>query len=145
MNAPNADYDAQNPSVGPARHTAPLDVKDLLRRCMGKVEIAQMVLDKLEQQVSSDFDAIKAALLDGNSDATAVAAHSLKGSAGAAGAAALLTLARRLETAARAKSLGIAEEWLDEIRAELDGIHQFMPAARAELRHVRSVSQARGQ
>lgn len=112
---------------------APLNVAELLHRCVGRAEIAQMVLDRLESQVSNDFKAIEGALLAGDARAAAVAAHSLKGTAGASGARALLALVLRLEAAAKAEALGGAGEWLQNIRKEIDQIVAYMPAARAEL------------
>lgn len=110
----------------------------LLSRCSADHDFAIKLLDKLEQRLEKDNDAIKNALEIENVDALRALGHTLKGAAATVGALSLSRAAGELESAAsRADAIEwkpFAQRVLDEIRK----VRREIPAFRQSLAEVNS-------
>ena len=79
----------------------PVDYPDLLRRCMGKTELAERLLRKLTQQADEDLQAIGKAVEQKDAAALAASAHRLKGASANVSATCLRQAAAEMEELGR--------------------------------------------
>jgi HPt (histidine-containing phosphotransfer) domain-containing protein len=117
--------DAQMPQAPP-----PADVKDLLDRCLGKIEIAERILRTFQRTLDEDLQQLEQSLLAADVRQTIQIAHRIKGASLAAGAHELKEHAQRLETsAARGMDDTLAcFQRLQEARARFRKAATFGPA-----------------
>jgi len=97
----------------------PIDYPSLLRRCMGKPELAARLVRKLTEQAEQDLQAVDTAVQQNDAAALAVAAHRLKGAAANVSAANLRQAALDLEHLGRAGNLAAAAPLVEKLRQEL--------------------------
>lgn len=116
------------------RDLPPLAVADFFERCMGNTALALHVLDRFEQQMRADIQNIEERLVARDAGQVARTAHALKGSAGAAAAASLHTLAARIELLARQDQLDTINHEFAELRCEVERCIGFLPTARAAIK-----------
>ena len=116
-------------------HTGVLNYPDLLRRCMGRAELAARLVGKLAEQAGEDAREISQAIHRQNAGAAAAAAHRLKGASANVSAENLRLLAAELESLGRNNNLPAAAALLPKLQTELvrlKTVHeQFKPAAGA--------------
>ena len=110
---------AASPEPAAAGSADAIDYPALLRRCLGKSELAARVLGKLVEQAEQDAQEVARALQKGDAAAVADSAHRLKGAAANAAAAGLRQAAARLETLGRAGTLAAAAEAVEELGREV--------------------------
>lgn len=108
-------------------------ISELMERCMGSAAVAQLLLNKLEQQLRMDAEALAAQCAVCNVDQVSRIAHGLKGAAGAVAAAPLREAAAALEQRARHNQLGNAAEELHSLQTEIDRCLQQLPTVRASI------------
>ena len=123
-----------NPATHASTKAPPLSLTELFERCMGNAAIATLVLDKFEKQLTRDVLDIEERLVARDAGQIARTAHALKGSAGAAAATALQSLAATVEGLARQDQLDSIAHELAALRAEVDRCVGYLPTARAALK-----------
>jgi HPt (histidine-containing phosphotransfer) domain-containing protein len=111
----------------------PFDLDDLLKRCMGNVGLLKTLLDKFCQRAPGDLERIAASIAAGNVQEAAKCAHAFKGAAGNLSAERLYALAAEVEAQARGREVGLAEQTLERLRAELERCLDAVPTVGARL------------
>jgi two-component system sensor histidine kinase/response regulator len=135
----------------PPRTHMPVDVagfRETMREA-GAGEAVDGILDSFVAQLPERLAALETAMTNGHPDATARAAHALKGSAATIGAQELARLLERIETTARAGvtaapglesdavagvgpgDLGDARELLEQVQGEARAVLEFLREQRA--------------
>jgi signal transduction histidine kinase/CheY-like chemotaxis protein/HPt (histidine-containing phosphotransfer) domain-containing protein len=97
---------------------AVIDRPSLLKRCLGKAELADKLLLKLHARLGSDLYEIKAAAGGGDCEQIGRCAHRLKGAAANLSAEALRAAAADLELAGRNGDIGAARDGLARLKYE---------------------------
>ncbi len=109
--------------------SVPLNLKDLLRRCLGNPNVLERTVAKFQKRLPEDLRQIEQSLALGESSKLALLAHSLKGAAASLSAEGLQAAAARLEMLAKASDLVGARHGLSAVREECQRILQFDPRA----------------
>jgi HPt (histidine-containing phosphotransfer) domain-containing protein len=104
---------------------APVDMQQLLNRCLGNATLAERALSKFEQRFESDFSKLREGLQSNDSQFVARLAHQLKGAAANLGAAGLQTITAEIEALGRADRLDAAGGLLDQLRREWLRFEEF--------------------
>ncbi|HTI97496.1 MAG TPA: response regulator [Dongiaceae bacterium] len=107
-------------SPAPANGAAFIDYPSLLRRCLGKPELAARLVRKLAEQAEQDWKDIGQAVAQNNPAALAAAAHRLKGAAANVSVEGVRQLAADLEKLGRNQDLAPAAGLLPQLRQQLD-------------------------
>jgi HPt (histidine-containing phosphotransfer) domain-containing protein len=89
------------PQELPTQESAPIDVRELLDRCMGNIDLAERVLAKLQSQFLEDIAGLERALSKKDGKLVASIAHRLKGSSANVAAHDLQKCAAEIEELAR--------------------------------------------
>ena len=105
--------DVAKPSV-----PVPLDYKQLLERCIGKIELAERVLRKYEQRFSEDFSELETAVRAQDAAEVTQIAHRLRGTSANVSAEGLMQLTARLEDMGQANRFDEMDTLLEELRKE---------------------------
>ncbi len=130
------------PSANPRSvpHAPPIDTASLLERCMNNAEIALLVLDKLEEQITRDLDALTVATAADDFDALTRTAHALKGAASSAGASALSRAAGCVESLAKADHADhhVLDRELHTLQRLANACANAIPGARHAIQHPRT-------
>jgi len=126
---------AETPAAAqtPAVETPPLNVELLRTRCMGMLEIAESLLGDFEQGLLASVEQIAQHAAQGDTQATAETAHSLKGEAGTMTAEPLRVLAAEIEAAGKAGDLTPVATLVIRLRAEAQRCLEFLPELRRRL------------
>jgi signal transduction histidine kinase/CheY-like chemotaxis protein/HPt (histidine-containing phosphotransfer) domain-containing protein len=111
----------------------PLDMAVLLKRCTGKTSLAKRVMEKLSSQSIDAVRQLETSVSDRNAEQVARVSHGLKGAAGMAAAAGVQKLAGRLEELGRAGDLDQAEQYLAQLRDEVQRCVQFIAETSKEM------------
>jgi HPt (histidine-containing phosphotransfer) domain-containing protein len=98
--------------------SSPIDVRELLERCMGNIELAERVLAKVESQFEADIAELERAYAERNGKLMAGIAHRLKGSSSNVAAHDLQRCAAEIEELARRESLVEFPAQLEKLRGE---------------------------
>jgi signal transduction histidine kinase/DNA-binding response OmpR family regulator len=124
-----AETNSEPPVEAPAALLSPIEVQPLLRRCCGRSELVEKVLEKFREQSVQTLEALLQGLRDGNGELATRSAHSLKGMAATVSAEPLRVAAAEAEAKARAGDWDAVQRQLSAVRAELDRCLSFIPAA----------------
>jgi HPt (histidine-containing phosphotransfer) domain-containing protein len=103
-----------------ARADSPFDWEQLVRRCMGRIELAERLLNSFESRFPEDLSKIEEALLENDSAGLPRLVHQLKGAAANVSAPDLHSILARMEEAVRSAQRDIADECIDEIHVTWD-------------------------
>ena len=95
---------------------SPIDVEALLKRCMGKPELARRLITRFKEQMKSDIQEMERAIREDDAPSMATVAHRVKGVAANLSIAAIQENALCLELMGRNANLAGAEEKLAAIR-----------------------------
>jgi HPt (histidine-containing phosphotransfer) domain-containing protein len=95
-----------------------IDRPSLLRRCLGKAELADKLLVKLHARLGADLYEIKTAADAGDCDLLGRCAHRLKGAAANLSAEPLRAVSADLEMLARSGNIGAARDALAKLKYE---------------------------
>jgi PAS domain S-box-containing protein len=125
--------------TAPDNEPMPLDLNELLERCMGNVEFVQRMLGKFSQRIDGDLQRIDQSISAGNHAETARLAHAMKGSAANLSAGRLTALARELEAlnGGSAESEPLAQ-CVEAMKQEVRRCLEYFPAAIVELNAARA-------
>ncbi len=106
----------------------PLDVEDLLARCLGNTEFAQRVVAKFQERCGQDLAELDQAAAAGDTAKVGNLAHRLKGASANVSATGMKMLAAKMEQA-------VQQDSLEEILADLEDLkvewNRFTAAAPA--------------
>lgn len=111
----------------------PINVDELLERCMGNAQIALLLLDKFEAQLASDLSALTSQLGAGDTQQLARTAHALKGAAAAIAAGAVRDAAAEIDRLARTGEPQAIEGELGGLRQAAQRCVEELPALRNRL------------
>jgi CheY-like chemotaxis protein/HPt (histidine-containing phosphotransfer) domain-containing protein len=98
--------------------SAVIDRPSLLKRCLGKEELADKLLGKLHARLGTDLNEIKAAVDAGDSEQLARCAHRLKGAAANLSAEPLRAVVADLEALGRRGDIAAARDGLARLKYE---------------------------
>ncbi len=111
----------------------PINLTDLLARCLGSFDFALSMLDELESSSGERLEEIRRAAQQQDAGATADVAHSLKGVAGILCATSVQQAAAQVETTARAGTLSEIGSLVDDMIRELHQCLESLPTLRKEI------------
>lgn len=111
----------------PAAGSEPIDYPSLLRRCMGKEELAARLVQKLMTQAELNVREILEAIDRGDATVLAASAHRLKGASANVSAGALKQVAADLEQLGRSGHLANAAALGTQLQHELDRLKSSAP------------------
>jgi HPt (histidine-containing phosphotransfer) domain-containing protein len=117
----------------PAAAAAPFDTKTLLSRCLGNLNVAEMILAEFEKQAIGDVRHIEMLLDAGDAGRVAQVAHALKGAAVVLAADHLRTIVSEMEQLARAADWPAMRSRLQPLRDEANRCVRYLPTSRREL------------
>jgi HPt (histidine-containing phosphotransfer) domain-containing protein len=97
---------------------APLELEELLARCVGKIEFAQRVLDRFVASFGDDIDRLERCFHSHELEELARIAHAMKGAAANVAARGLVEQVTRIEDMARSRRLEDFNTCLAQLRDE---------------------------
>ncbi|MBL9129278.1 MAG: response regulator, partial [Verrucomicrobiales bacterium] len=101
-----------------------IDVPSLLRRCMGKPDLARRLVRKFMAQAASDLQELQVSLDARDAERVRMVAHRLKGSAANVSAERVRESAGRIESRARDGLLEGVGDDLARLRQDLEGVRE---------------------
>ncbi len=114
-----------------AGSSAAFDLAALVRRCSGKPELATRVIERLLLQTREGLSSVQACVTKRDCVGIAKLGHSMKGSAGMAGADSLRAAAAKLEQAGRDADIALAAAAIEEVRTQLARCEEEFVSGRA--------------
>jgi len=105
----------------------PIDLEALLARCQGSVSFVESLLTEFESTGAQRVEEIRRLAASADCDATAEAAHALKGTVAIMGAEPLRRLAEQIEELGRAGVDGQLEALTEQLAAEMQRCLDFIP------------------
>lgn len=100
--------------------------EQLLHRCLGKLELAQRVLDRFLDNVDQDVEQLRGAVRDNDAGQLARTAHRVKGSSASIAAPRLQRLMADLEAAGRQQEPTEIEVTLELVQTELECLKEVL-------------------
>ncbi|MEW4452954.1 Hpt domain-containing protein [Bremerella sp. JC817] len=101
----------------------------LTSRCIGRIDLVEKALDRFQQALVGDLEALEAAADEQNSEEVARIAHRIKGTSLTVSADRLAEIATKLEQKAEG-SLQNVDESLSDIREEYDRLTDIISQRR---------------
>ncbi|HZK81395.1 MAG TPA: ATP-binding protein, partial [Humisphaera sp.] len=125
---------AANATVGAAPAVeAPIDIKELLTRCMSDAGFAMKTLEKFQLRAIQDAELLRAGVGAADVEGARRLAHNLKAVAAHVGAAPLRAIAFAIEEAGNRRDLQFMEEQLGRLAEEASRCAQYVPEAISKL------------
>ena len=121
--SPVASISAQSPGQDP------VNLEQLVRRCMGRVELAERLLKSFESRFPDDLCKVEECLAKVDTTELSRLVHQLKGAAANISAPELYAILARLEQAVRAQQPVVAHDCLTEVHQAWDRFQQFTSLA----------------
>jgi HPt (histidine-containing phosphotransfer) domain-containing protein len=103
----------------------PFDVQQLVRRCMGRIELAERLLASYESRFPDDLFKIEACLAADDSAGLARLVHQMKGAAANVSAPHLYNILARMEQAVRDDQPETTGQCLEEVQEVWERYLQF--------------------
>jgi HPt (histidine-containing phosphotransfer) domain-containing protein len=101
-----------------SQDSAPVDIDDLLGRCLGRIELAERILRTFQTSLDSDLKKLEAAVSAFDATEIAHLAHRIKGASLAVSAHKLTECAKSIELSASARRLDEIPEYLAKLKSE---------------------------
>lgn len=108
---------------------APLDMEQLVRRCMGRIELAERLLKSFESRFPEELTQIEVCLEENDSSSLSRLVHQLKGAAANVSAPDLHAILTRMEHAVRCEQPDEARSCVEEVHQAWDRFLMFKSAA----------------
>jgi HPt (histidine-containing phosphotransfer) domain-containing protein len=108
---------------------APLDMEQLVRRCMGRIELAERLLKSFESRFPEELTQIEVCLEENDSTALSRLVHQLKGAAANISAPDLHAILTRMEHAVRSEQPEAARTCVEEVHEAWDRFLVFKSTA----------------
>jgi len=115
-----AAFDKANSIANALGLEKPLDRDELVRRCLGRIELAERLLKSFESRFPEDLSRIEECLLAGDSTELTRLVHQLKGSAANVSAPELHKVMTQMEQAVRGQQHDAAQICLAEVHRAWD-------------------------
>ncbi len=96
----------------------PVDVNDLLHRCLGRIDLAERILQTFQCALEVDVRQLEEAVLATNTDEIAHVAHRIKGASLAVSAYELTDCAQCIERSATARRMEEIPVYLAKLKKE---------------------------
>lgn len=103
----------------------PVNLEQLVRRCMGRIELAERLLKSFETRFPDDLAKIEECLFSEDANGLSRLVHQLKGAAANISAPELYANLARMEQAVRSVQPAVAHDCLQEIHQSWDRFQQF--------------------
>ena len=103
----------------------PFDVDQLVRRCMGRIELAERLLKSFESRFPEDLSKIEECLREDDSPGLPRLVHQLKGAAANVSAPDLYSILARMEQAVQSDERAAAHDCVEEIHETWEGYLEF--------------------
>ena len=116
-------------NTSPGSPASGIDYPSLLRRCMGKRELAGRLVRVFLDESARDLKELEAALHEQDAARLTAIAHRLKGAAGNVSAEAVRETAAQLEELGRVGDLTLAAEAFVRLRAKAEALGRTEPPA----------------
>lgn len=110
----------------------PIDLKQLVHRCLGRIDLVERLLNSFESRFPEDLSQIEQCLHEEDSPELKRLIHQLKGSAGNVSAPTLHALMTRMERAVQAKQTDEASLCLEEVHRAWDSYLKFKTSTRLQ-------------
>lgn len=107
----------------------PVNLEQLVRRCMGRIELAERLLKSFETRFPEDLSKIEECLAQDDATGMSRLVHQLKGAAANISAPELYAILVRMELAVRGQQPEIAHNCLAEVHQAWDRFQQFTSLA----------------
>ncbi len=117
--------DMQDGSVIAASKNISIDVDAALRRFNNDKEFFKELAKQFVEYLPDKLESLNKAILENDSEAVELHAHSIKGSAGTMGAVALSDLAQTVENMGHDGDITSVDSHVDEMQRELDKFEEF--------------------
>jgi HPt (histidine-containing phosphotransfer) domain-containing protein len=98
------------------------DLDALLNRCMGSIDLVHRVLDKFQQRLPEELEAMEKALELGDTEQVGRIAHRVRGSSATVSAERIMQAATEIESASREGRPAELPARLDHLRDEMKTI-----------------------
>jgi HPt (histidine-containing phosphotransfer) domain-containing protein len=108
----------------PNQESSPIDVQELLDRCMGNINLAERVLAKLQSRFAEDMIEFERALTEKNGTLLTSIAHRLKGAASNVAAHDLQMCAAKIEESGRKGQMEDLPAQLDILRNQWSRLNE---------------------
>ena len=95
----------------------PIDVEQLLERCLGNIDFAQRIITKFQSSFDKEIQELEQCVKQRDSDRAAMTAHRMKGASANVAADSLRGAVEKIEFHARAGRLDEVPSCLQELRA----------------------------
>jgi HPt (histidine-containing phosphotransfer) domain-containing protein len=112
-------------ATAPAPPDKPVDVEDLLDRCLGRIELAERILQRFQSALEVDLQQLEAAVRATNTDEIAHVAHRIKGASLAVAASSLKDCAQSIEASATARRIEEIPVQLTKLKQERSRFNEF--------------------
>ena len=110
----------------------PVDINDLLGRCLGRLDIVQRILEKFQGVLRGDLQELEDAVHCADADAIAHIAHRMKGASLSVAAHDLKQYAQNIEDSAISKKLDDVRHFFPRLKEEcarFDNLHSIITIA----------------
>ncbi len=107
----------------------PVDLEQLVRRCMGRIELAERLLKSFETRFPEDLTKIEECLAQDDATGMSRLVHQLKGAAANISAPELYAILTRMEQAVRGQQPDVANNCLEEVHQAWNRFQQFTSLA----------------
>lgn len=126
------------PMIGVAVDNMPIDVNDLLARCMGDVTFATTTLEKFRELAEVEVARLSEVVRSANIGETRRLAHNLKAVAAHVGAVRMRKAAFEIEQAAFRGEMNNVQEALTRLDGEARACARFVPQAIGDLKKLKA-------
>ncbi len=126
----------------PVKPTLPVDVKALRDRCMGNRMLAAKTLSRFQELVTLDVNGLVEGIAAGNRNASAAAAHKIKGAAANVSAEQIRSTAAEIEKLARNDQLDQTEACVRQLQEEIERFRSYLSVALGDLGVTGALSDA---
>lgn len=111
--------------VAQSPNNDPVNLEQLVRRCMGRIELAERLLKSFETRFPDDLAKIEDCLLCDDANGLSRLVHQLKGAAANISAPELYAILARMEQAVRSEQPAVVHDCLQEIHQAWDRFQEF--------------------
>jgi HPt (histidine-containing phosphotransfer) domain-containing protein len=119
------------PSNAEREPTAPLDRRQLINRCLGRIELAERLIASFQTRFPNETAQIERALADGDEANLVRLIHQLKGAAANVSAPTLHALLSKMEQSARSGDRATVVESMGRLYEAWEQLTRFLAAGAA--------------
>lgn len=102
----------------PSAREIPVDIDDLLNRCLGRMDVVQRILQKFQRSLHQDLEQLEHAVLACNVDEIAHIAHRMKGASLSVAAYELAEYAQNIEESAKSRQVADIQGYFVKLKEQ---------------------------